>query len=243
MTGSSPVLLIALLATTLGQCANAFASSPRPRTSLHTNIPSSIPRRAGDGTILSAVAEPPFMPEEKEKKDKSNNDDIKDEWTESNGGFIPNILRRNTKQTEKKPNVIPVMTIQEFKDTVVDEPEKIVVVKYYAAWCGSCRAVAPRFAKLASDYASSVKFVEVPLTKENAYLHEGLGVPSVPFCHIYHPAVGLVEELKMNKKDFPVVKKALKTYVQGSCEIPEEGAILYEPMSTVTEVDNESEFE
>jgi thiol-disulfide isomerase/thioredoxin len=241
MTGTSPALLIALLATTLGQCANAFAPGLQPRTSLHTNIPSSIPRR-DDGTILSAVAEPPFMPEEKEKKDKSNNDG-KDEWTESNGGFIPNILRRNKKQTEKKPNVIPVMTIQEFKDTVVDEPEKIVVVKYYAAWCRSCRAVAPHFAKLASDYSSSVKFVEVPLTKENAYLHEGLGVPSVPFCHMYHPAVGLVEELKMNKKDFPVVKKALKTYVQGSCEIPEEGAILSEPLSIVTEVDNESEFE
>ena len=32
----------------------------------------------------------------------------------------------------------------------------------------------------------SVKFVEVPLTKENAYLHDGLGVPSLPFAQLNH---------------------------------------------------------
>jgi hypothetical protein len=60
-----------------------------------------------------------------------------------------------------------------------------------------------------------IKFVEVPLTKENAYLHEGLGVPSLPFAHIYDPSVGLVEERKINKIFFTEFKDALKNYADG----------------------------
>ena len=74
------------------------------------------------------------------------------------------------------------------------------------------------FRKLPHDFPG-VKFVEVPLTKENAYLHKGLGVPSLPFAHLYHPDVGLVEERKINKDLFSTFKKILKTYVEGECAV------------------------
>jgi hypothetical protein len=47
-----------------------------------------------------------------------------------------------------------------------------------------------------------------------------LGVPSVPFGHIYHPDVGLVEEKKINKKVFGEFRDSLDSYVNGSCDIP-----------------------
>lgn len=63
--------------------------------------------------------------------------------------------------------------------------------------------------------------MEVPLTKENAYLHEGLGIPSLPYGHIYHPEAGLVEELKMKKKDgeFDNFARTLSTYIRGECDV------------------------
>mmetsp|Transcript_40146 Transcript_40146/g.60257 ORF Transcript_40146/g.60257 Transcript_40146/m.60257 type:complete len:96 (+) Transcript_40146:30-317(+) len=81
----------------------------------------------------------------------------------------------------------------------------------------------PFFYRAAAKYPN-VSFVEVPVTEKNAHLHQGLGVPSVPFGHIYHPEAGLVEEQKISKKFFPQFEQILETYVNGVCELPE-GAV------------------
>jgi hypothetical protein len=54
-----------------------------------------------------------------------------------------------------------------------------------------------------------VVFVDVPVTQENAVIHQGLGVPSLPFGHIYHPQEGLVEELKLTRKDIQEFEDAM----------------------------------
>jgi thiol-disulfide isomerase/thioredoxin len=171
------------------------------------------------------------MEEEKEKNKKNiTNDsstigdassDTKREWKQVVGGFVPNILKRDAPY----PPVQNVDTLEDYKRIVVDEQDAIVVVRFFAPWCKSCKSAHPLFKKMVSEHASSpVKFVEVPLTKDTAYIHEGLGVPSVPFGHIYHPEVGLVEEKKINKKVFKEFREALDCYVRGSCDIPiEEG--------------------
>jgi hypothetical protein len=74
---------------------------------------------------------------------------------------------------------------------------------------------------MATKYPDVV-FVDVPVTNDNANLHQGLGVPSVPFGHIYHPSAGLVEELKLTRKFFPDYEQSLHSYYTGSCDIPED---------------------
>jgi len=159
------------------------------------------------------------MEEEREKNKKKKDEDQK-EWKEVVGGFVPKFLRRDA--DTKYPAVEMVNTIEDYKRVVVDEENQIVVVRFFAPWCKSCKAAKPLFNKMVSQHSSSVKFVEVPLTKETAYIHEGLGVPSVPFGHIYHPEVGLVEEKKINKKVFKVFREDLDCYVSGSCDLPTE---------------------
>ena len=65
-----------------------------------------------------------------------------------------------------------------------------------------------------------ISFVEVPVTEKNVNLHQGLDVPSLPFGHIYVPNVGLVEELRISRKFFPQLEMALKSYIEGSCDLP-----------------------
>ena len=48
-----------------------------------------------------------------------------------------------------------------------------------------------------------------------------LGVPSLPFGHIYHPTGGLVEEAKISKKFFPNFSRAVNNYVEGACDLEE----------------------
>jgi len=196
----------------------------------------------------------------KKKDDDKTNDEIGnsggDEWTPMNGGFLPNILRRRrkttvatatstkgtlstTKEDKKKkkskqtitiPNVTMIDNIMDYKSIVVDEEKSIVVVRFFASWCRSCRASESLFKNMVSRYSPSsasstdgerpVKFVMVQLTKDTAYLQEGLGVPSIPYAHVYHPEGGLVEESKFSKGYYADFTRVLESYIAGSCDLP-----------------------
>jgi len=135
------------------------------------------------------------------------------------------LVQRDNKKAERSgkpagspPNFHVVRTLEEYKRVVGDEEEKIVAVRFYAPWCKACKAIAPSFYRLASTY-SNVIFVDVPVTQENTNLHQGLGVPSLPFGHIYHPYGGLVEEKRISRRYFSSFAKSLKSYIDGQCDL------------------------
>ena len=145
--------------------------------------PSSIDLKGGlrsELCTLHAIADPPMMPAESQEEEDITIEGGK-VWTRLNGR-ITSKIKKNVSRMEKI--VERVDNIIDYKQVVVEEKVKVVVVRFYATWCRSCRATEPMFNRLASSSSSGVKFVEVPLTKENAYLHEGLGVPSFPFAHV-----------------------------------------------------------
>jgi thiol-disulfide isomerase/thioredoxin len=201
-------------------CGDAFVVT-RPILSRPT---SQVPTSAGPPTALRLIMADPEM-EHKEKRKKNSNDDDNDtartdEWTAVTGGFLPNFNALSRTKKTAAGNILQVKTIQEFKAVVVDETDRITVVRFYAPWCRACKAVQQQYRKLASLYdPDKVKFVEVPVTKDNAVLHQGLGVPSLPYGHIYHPQAGLVEELKISKAVFSTFENILETYVQGFCAV------------------------
>ena len=145
---------------------------------------------------------------------------------------IANPLRRRSSSNKKKTNIIHVESVEEYKEKVVNENECISVVRFYSQYCKSCRASEPHFYKLASDFSNvsaednylnndgiKVHFVEVPLNKHTSILHEALEVPSLPWTHIYHPDAGLVEERAVSKKYINEVRKTLRCYVYGECDL------------------------
>lgn len=187
---------------------------------------------------LHSAVDTPMRPiEEEREKDKESKDS--NEWKQVVGGFVPRLLKR-PKEGDDRPvdtSVQLIDTIQDYKKEVVDEQERIVAVRFFAPWCKSCKAAHPHFKKLVSRHSPNVKFVDVPLTKETAYIHEGLGVPSVPFGHIYHPDAGLVEEMKINKKVIGEFGDALASYVIGSCDIPSDEESVEFEFEAGTEAD------
>uniref|UniRef100_A0A8J9SW17 Thioredoxin domain-containing protein n=1 Tax=Phaeodactylum tricornutum TaxID=2850 RepID=A0A8J9SW17_PHATR len=160
---------------------------------------------------LRVVADAEDIDKDRGKRKHDEEETVSSSWTETGtGGFLPNFGSRKISE---------VATIEDYKKVVVEEPDLLVCVRFFAPWCRACKAVSSRFQRLANEYPK-VKFVECPLTKENAYLHQGLGVPSLPYAHIYHPTAGLVEERKINKNVFAEFKnKVLKSYLDGSCPI------------------------
>lgn len=167
--------------------------------------------------------------EELEKEEEINQqakqqDDLDDDWTPVAGGFLPRLDRprkeQQQQQQQTRPLITEVSSLEDYKREVIDCEEEIVVVKFYSTWCRSCKDMAPLFKKMANSLSdnSKVKFVQVAVTKHNAVLHQGLGIPSVPYGHIYHKKGGLVEERKINKKEFDGFKGILQQYVEGSCD-------------------------
>jgi thiol-disulfide isomerase/thioredoxin len=102
------------------------------------------------------------------------------------------------------------------------------------AWCKACKVIESSYHRLPQEFPSGVKFVEVPLTKENAYMHKGLGIPSLPFAHVYYnedyvdnkendetssSSCRLVDELKINKNQFSELKRVIRSYVHKECDV------------------------
>lgn len=113
-----------------------------------------------------------------------------------------------------------VTNLQEYKTIIADEQTSVTAVRFYAPWCRSCRAIEAPFYRLGrDDKMAQVKFAQVPVTKDNISLHQGLGVTSLPYSHIYHPTAGLVEELKIGKQRFGDFDRILQSYNDGECAL------------------------
>jgi len=142
---------------------------------------------------------------------------------------------RPSKINPHKPSFVhEAISLSEYKALVADERERLVVVRFYAKWCSACKRVEASFYRMAREMPD-VKFVEVPVLEENANLHQGLGVPALPFCHVYSPTAGLVDELRMSKKEFKTFQQVVNTYREGQCtdlEIDEETGLFSSPVGT-----------
>ena len=72
-------------------------------------------------------------------------------------------------------------------------------------------------------------------------MHQGFGIQTLPFGHIYYPHAGLVEEMPISRKYFPKFVRILQTYSEGLCHLPEDGETLQNPFQLLDdkEITNE----
>lgn len=125
--------------------------------------------------------------------------------------------------TTTHPAVHRVTSLRDYKHLLNRAQDKLTVVRFYADYCRSCRAMTPAFYRLANaSRQDQVQWAEVPVTPETSKIHQGLQVPSVPYGHIYHPIAGLVEELRLRKEFLASFAQILKSYQDGECALPDE---------------------
>lgn len=62
---------------------------------------------------------------------------------------------------------------------IIDTEPKLVLIDFYASWCGPCKAIAPMLEQLAYEFETSVVFVKVDVD-QNRELAKKFMLRSVP---------------------------------------------------------------
>lgn len=62
--------------------------------------------------------------------------------------------------------------------------EKIVVIDFYAPWCGPCRQMLPLIEEISKEYEGKAKIIRVNID-ENKMLTKQLGIDEIPYFKLY----------------------------------------------------------
>ncbi|MFX0083078.1 MAG: thioredoxin [Candidatus Hodarchaeota archaeon] len=80
-------------------------------------------------------------------------------------------------------NIIEIQSAEEFEKLLKDYPNKIVIIDFWAVWCGPCMFFAPVFKKLHEEYKKDFIFVKVNVDENNAIAmkYSITGIPTTLF--------------------------------------------------------------
>lgn len=87
-------------------------------------------------------------------------------------------------------------------DTVIREPGRLVLVDFWADWCGPCKALAPTLDEIAEEYSDELSVVKVDIVANEATARK-LGVQGIPLLVLYREgeevdrAIGMLSKSRL----------------------------------------------
>eukprot|EP00898_Chlorokybus_atmophyticus_P001341 jgi/Chlat1/2207/Chrsp17S02761 len=120
-------------------------------------------------------------------------------------------------EKDAPPNMRDVHSISDFVNILSTESERLVVVDFYATWCGSCRALYPKLVKLAEEHPH-VTFLKVNFDANKA-MCKSLNVKVLPFFHFYRGSEGRVAGFSASLSKIAKLREALQVHGADRCSL------------------------
>jgi len=100
--------------------------------------------------------------------------------------------------------IVKIHSIAEFDNLLKDYPEKVIIIDFWAIWCGPCMMFAPIFEKLQQEHANEFVFVKVNVDENPsiAQRYRITGIPTTLFIKnekVVHKIVGAVNQEYMER--------------------------------------------
>jgi thioredoxin len=108
------------------------------------------------------------------------------------------------KESKIPQEIVKIHSIEEFNNLSKDFPDKVLVIDFWAIWCGPCMTFAPVFEKLQAKYSNDFIFVKVNVDEVGSIAQRyGItGIPTTLFLkggNVVHKAVGAYPYEHMKK--------------------------------------------
>lgn len=94
-------------------------------------------------------------------------------------------------------------------------PDKIIILKFFAPWCRACKGLEPKYIQISKDpkyEGLPLVFAQLSVAHNKDYI-KSLGVLALPSVHIYSGAEGLVENFPCGPSKVPILKKKIAQVV------------------------------
>lgn len=110
--------------------------------------------------------------------------------------------------------------VEEYLAALQSAGDSLVVLKVFAPWCRSCRALQPKVARLAREF-DNVKFLKMDY-EENKELCYRLGVAAMPTFIFYKGSAGEVDKFSCGPQRANVIREKIEQVLEGKCALKAE---------------------
>ena len=133
------------------------------------------------------------------------------------------VTTTRSRATTRSSPITQLLSIQDYHQHVLNEPDQLCIIRFHAPWCQVCRTTNVSWERMASKMVKmtsskrNIKFFSVSLDGKNEEVEElkdMLQIESVPHGVIHYANEGLFgQKVHLNRKNLSVLKKQLESYL------------------------------